>query len=385
MRARRCHIPANNSVYHVQILPDPLRGRGVGARVRRSLETGIRSVGFMSGIKESNGHKPIGLAHVFDPMFTAATRPQPDQLAFDLDAALAPILNLQARAPEDAFSSSYLGTEREGNGILISDDGLVVTIGYLIAEAETIILTANDGTSVHAHGIAYDYETGFGLLRATSDLGMTPIELGNSTEIIEQETLIIGARGGRGQAINAIVASKREFAGYWEYMLDEAIFTTPPHPHWSGSALIDDSGKLVGVGSLFVQDASKADIPEAGNMFLPIDLLKTVLDDLLNHGHRTTPARPWMGLYCMETFGRVLVTSISDKSPAHASGVEPGDVVLAVNGLQVSALADLYRNIWSSGVAGVTVSLSLLRDDAMVNISVETADRSSFMKQPRSH
>ena len=339
----------------------------------------------MSGIKESNGHKPLGLAHVFDPMFTAASRPEPDQLAFDLDAALAPVLSLQASAPEDAFSSSYLGTEREGNGILIGDDGLVVTIGYLIAEAETIILTTNDGATVHAHGIAYDYETGFGLLRAAGDLGVKPIELGSSADVVEQETLIIGARGGRGQAINAVVASKREFAGYWEYMLDEAIFMTPPHPHWSGSALIDDSGKLVGVGSLFVQDAAQEDTFEAGNMFLPIDLLKTVLDDLLKYGHRTTPARPWMGLYCMETLGRVLVTSISNNSPADESGVEPGDVVLAVNGLQVGALADLYRKVWSAGDAGITVSLGILRDDAKLNISVTTADRSSFMKQPRSH
>jgi S1-C subfamily serine protease len=339
----------------------------------------------MSGIKEANGHKPLGLAHVFDPMFTAASRPEPGQLTFDLDAALAPILNLQSRAPDDAFSSSYLGTEREGNGILISDDGLVVTIGYLIAEAETIILTANNGVTAHAHAIAYDYETGFGLLRAAGDLGVKPIELGNSADVIEQETLIIGARGGRGQAINAIVVSKREFAGYWEYMLDEAIFTTPPHPHWSGSALIDDSGKLVGVGSLFVQDASEDDTPEAGNMFLPIDLLKFVMDDLLKFGHRSSPARPWMGLYSMETFGRVLITSISDRSPAEEAGVEPGDVLLAVNGLQVSGLADLYRKVWGSGDAGVTVSLGLLRDDKMINVSVETADRSSFMKQPSSH
>ena len=339
----------------------------------------------MSGIKESNGHKPLGLAHVFDPMFTATTRPEPDQLAFDLDAALGPILGLQSRAPEDAFSSSYLGTEREGNGILISDDGLVVTIGYLIAETETIILSANDGATVHAHSIAYDYETGFGLLRAAGDLGVKPIELGNSADVIEQETLIIGARGGRGQAINAIVASKREFAGFWEYMLDEAIFTTPPHPHWSGSALIDDSGRLVGVGSLFVQDAAGEDIAAAGNMFLPIDLLKTVLDDLLKFGHRTSPARPWMGLYSMETLGRVLITSISANSPAEEAGVEPGDVLLAINGLQVSGLTDLYRKVWSAGEAGVTVSLGILRDDEMMNISVKTADRSSFMKQPSSH
>jgi S1-C subfamily serine protease len=339
----------------------------------------------MNGIKEANGHKPLALAHVFDPMFTAATRPEPDQLAFDLDAALAPVLNLQSRAPEDAFSSSYLGTEREGNGILIGDDGLVVTIGYLIAETETVILSANNGATTQAHAIAYDYETGFGLLRAAEDLGVKPIELGSSADVIEQETLIIGARGGRGQAINAIVASKREFAGYWEYMLDEAIFTTPPHPHWSGSALIDDSGKLVGVGSLFVQDAAGENIAEAGNMFLPIDLLKTVLDDLLKFGHRTGPVRPWMGLYSMEALGRVLITSISNRSPAEEAGVEPGDVLLAVNGLQVSGLADLYRKVWSAGEAGVTISLGLLRDDEMISISVKTADRSSFMKQPSSH
>jgi S1-C subfamily serine protease len=339
----------------------------------------------MSGIKHSNGHKPLGLAHVFDPMFTAAARPEPDQLAFDLDAALAPVLHLRAQAPDDAFSSSYLGTEREGNGILIGDDGLVVTIGYLITEAETVILGVNGGTTVHAHVIAYDYETGFGLLRAGGELGVEPLELGDSSDVIEQETLIIGAHGGRGQAINAVVASKREFAGYWEYMLDEAIFTTPPHPHWSGSALIDDNGKLVGVGSLFVQDAVEDDVSNAGNMFLPIDLLKSVLDELLEYGHRTGPVRPWMGIYSMEALGRVLITSISAEGPADVSGIEAGDVLLAVNGLHVSGLADLYRKVWSAGQAGVTVSLGILRDDEMLNISVETADRTKFMKQPSSH
>ena len=339
----------------------------------------------MSGVKESNGHKPLGLSHLFDPMFAVATRPDSDALGFDLDVALASVVALQARAPDDAFSSSYLGTEREGNGILIGEDGLVVTIGYLIAEADTVMLGTEGGPAVQAHVIAYDYETGFGLLRAAGSLGVEPLALGNSSDIAEQDTLIIGARGGRSQAINGLVVSKREFAGYWEYMLDEAIFTTPPHPHWSGAALLDDDGRLVGVGSLFVQDAVDGSETDVGNMFLPINLLKSVMDELLKYGRRSGPPRPWMGIYSMEALGRVLITSISGDGPAEHAGVEAGDVVLSVNGRAVSGLGDLYRKVWSAGQAGVTVEIGVMRDNEMLSFSIKTADRGTLMKQPRSH
>ncbi len=339
----------------------------------------------MSGIEEANGHKPSGLAHVFDPAFAAAPKPDPARLGFDLDARLRSVVALQSRAPDDAFSSSYLGTEREGNGVVIDDDGLVVTIGYLIAEADEIMLGTEDGAVVPAQGVAYDYETGFGLVRAGGDLGAAPMAFGSAENVAEGGAAIVAARGGTGQAILAEVVSKREFAGYWEYMLDEAIFTTPPHPRWSGAALIDLSGALVGVGSLFVQDARPGGTASAGNMFIPIDLLKKVIDDLLTHGGNPAPPRPWLGIYSLEALGRVLITSIAADGPAERAGVEAGDVVMAVNGREVTGLADLYRKVWATGRAGVTIELGLLRDSDVMTIAVASGDRAERMKLPRAH
>ena len=339
----------------------------------------------MSGIEEANGHRPIGLSHVLDPSLAAATRPDPEELSFDLDAALESVMSLQARAPDDAFSSSYLGTEREGNAVVIDESGLALTIGYLIAESESVMLSRFDGQVTPAHAVAYDYKTGFGLVQAATPLGVKPFALGSSANVAEDSTLIVAARGGRSQAINGLVVSKREFAGYWEYMLDEAIFTTPPHPHWSGAALIDSDGRLVGIGSLFVQDAAEGVESKPGNMFVPIDLFKAVHDDLVTHGRSPGPPRPWLGLYSMEALGRVLVTSVSHDGPADTAGVEAGDVVVSVDGTKVGTIADMYRKIWSIGAAGVVVDLSLLRDNEVIHIKVESTDRELRFKQPRAH
>lgn len=339
----------------------------------------------MTGIKEANGHKPTGLAHVFDPAFAAAPKPDPERIGFDLDTRLRAVVALQSRAPEDAFSSSYLGTEREGNGVVIDDNGLVVTIGYLIAEADEILLGTEDGSLVPAQGVAYDYQTGFGLVRAGGDLGAEPLVLGSADTLAEGGEAIVAARGGSGQAILAQVVSKREFAGYWEYMLDEAIFTAPPHPRWSGAGLLDGSGALVGVGSLFVQDAKPGRSASPGNMFIPVDLLKTVIDDLLTYGKSSSPPRPWLGIYSMEALGRVLITSVAGDGPAEVAGVEAGDVIIAVNGREITGLADLYRKVWATGAAGVTVELGILRDSDIMTIPVETGDRAARMKLPRSH
>ena len=339
----------------------------------------------MSGIEHANGHKPLSLAHLVDPNIGRATRPDPAEYGFELPDVLRAVVQLRSRAPEDAFSSSYLGTEREGNAILVGEDNLFLTIGYLIAEAEHILLGSEETGVTRAQVLAYDYETGFGLLRGGTDLGARPIALGDTAALEENDWLVAAARGGLEGAIKAQVVSKREFAGYWEYLLDEAIFTTPPHPHWSGAALIDDRGRLVGLGSLFVQDAAPGGGPSAGNMFIPIDLYKATVDDLLRFGRRPGPSRPWLGIYSIEAMGRVLITSISERGPCAASGVEAGDVVLAVNDASVASMAELYRRIWGIGPAGATVTLKLLRDGEVLSVEVVSADRETVMKNPRAH
>ena len=340
----------------------------------------------MTGVERANGHKPAGLPPLFHPGLAKAPRPDPASLSYDLNKALSAVVPLQARAPEDAFSASYLGTEREGNAVLITDDGLLLTIGYLINECELITVGTRIGGVAQAHVVAYDYETGFGLIRATSDLGLPPLERGRSADVREGSVLTVGAHGGAAQALSATVSSVREFAGYWEYLIPDAIFTEPPHPIWSGAALIGEDGKLVGVGSLFVQDPEKDDDGKRpGNMFVPVDLLEPIYDTLVGKGRIDRAPRPWLGIYTVETVGHLLITAVSERGPAARAGVEPGDVLLAINGEDVKGLPDFYRKLWRSGEAGVPVDLALLRDRQVIEISVITIDRDRIMRSPSSH
>ena len=340
----------------------------------------------MTGVDRANGHKPAGISPLHHPALADAPRPDAEKLDYDLNEALSAVVPLQARAPEDAFSASYLGTEREGNAVLISEDGLLLTIGYLINECDFITVGTHIGGVAQAHLVAYDYETGFGLLRTQDDLGVKPLELGYSAAVREGDLLTVGAHGGAAQALAATVSSVREFAGYWEYLISSAIFTEPPHPVWSGAALIDSEGKLVGIGSLFVQDAEEENTDkQPGNMFVPVDLLKPIFETLIEKGRTEHPPRPWLGIYTVETLGHLLITSVSERGPAVQAGVEPGDIVLAVNGQEVKSLASLYREIWHSGEAGVPVDLALLRDQRMIEVSVFTVDRAKIMRRSASH
>lgn len=340
----------------------------------------------MTGIEHANGHSPEGLLEVLNPGMGKVPRPDPEKLPFDLEKALSAVTSLKAHAPEDAFSSSYLGTERRGSAVLIDrDEMLFLTIGYLVSEVDSITLKSVDGATAAAHTIAYDFATGFGLIQAVEDLDIRALEFGDSADVREKQSVIVAPGGGLPMAIEGEVVSKREFAGYWEYLLDYAIFTTPPHPHWSGAALIDGGGRLAGIGSLFVQDAAQDDEPLSGNMFVPIDLFKPIYDDLRTRGASQAPPRPWLGMYAMEAKGRVFVTSLADDGPAEEAGLEPGDMILGVGDRTVSGLADCYRKVWAMGAAGVDVELHVQRDDESLTIVVESTDRYSFMKQPRQH
>src|ERR1700693_5188323 len=227
----------------------------------------------------------------------AAVQPKPQDYAYDLDQALASMLGVRSIIPGDAFSAETLGTERAGNGVLIRKDGLVLTIGYLITEAETIWLSLNDGRSVPGHVLGYDQETGFGLVQALAKLDVPALEIGESGAAAVGDRVVVGGAGGRQRSVAASIVAKQEFAGYWEYVLDEAIFTAPAHPNWGGTALIGPGGDLLGIGSLQLEQAGDEGETEALNMIVPIDLLAPILDDLLAIGRPNRPPRPWLGLY----------------------------------------------------------------------------------------
>jgi S1-C subfamily serine protease len=326
------------------------------------------------------------MASVSDWQVPASVRPKPEDYGYDLDRALMAVVGVHTKIPEDAFTAETLGTERMGHGVLIRDRGVVLTIGYLVTEAEEVWLNPAEGPPVQGHVLAYDQETGFGLVQALARLDLPSLALGRSSDTRVGEPVVVGGAGGRKRSVAARIAAKQEFAGYWEYVLDEAIFTTPAHPNWGGTALIGPAGDLLGVGSLQMQQAPERGRPGGDlNMIVPIDLLKPILDDMLKTGRANRPQRPWLGLYATEIEDKIVVVGLARGAPAQKAGLKTGDVVLSVGGAEVSDLAGLYRRIWSRGAAGVEVPLMIYRDGRTFEQSVVSSDRNRFFKAPSLH
>jgi serine protease Do len=302
-----------------------------------------------------------------------AQRPTADEL-------LAPVVRIKTVINPDARTTKNLGREREGSGIVIDENGLVLTIGYLMVEAHTAEVTTNDGRTIPANIVGYDHETGFGIVQAIVPLKIKPIGFGKSSALAKDETVLIASGGGASRAAPARIAAKREFAGSWEYLLDEAIFTSPPHPTWSGAALINREGKLVGVGSLIVGDAAGDGSGEAGNMFVPIDLLAPILGDLIADGKASRDPRPWIGLTTNEVLGRLVVSQVSPQGPAEKAGLRRGDIITGVGGESAKNLPDLYRKIWARGNAGATVPLDFEREGDKRKADLTSMNRLDHLK-----
>ena len=311
-------------------------------------------------------------------------QPSPDDYDFDLERTLRAVVGLRANVPADAFTASALGTERAGSGVVIRADGLVLTIGYLITEAETVWIIASDGRAIPGHALAFDQNTGFGLVQALGRLDLPALEFGDSDTLKVGATAILAASGGRTHAIETKVVGRQEFAGYWEYLLDEAIFTAPAHPFWSGAALIGTDGKLYGTGSLILQQGDGRRRHDM-NMIVPVSILRPVLEDLLTIGRVNAPPRPWLGLFVMENDGALVVGGLADNGPADKAGIQAGDRVLGFGDEEISDLGVLWRRIWSSGPAGAPVKLRLQRDDSEMVVRVTSADRTTFLRTPRYH
>ena len=324
--------------------------------------------------------------------------PQREDFEYDLEQALTAVVGIKAIVPADAFTAETLGTERTGSGVLISARGLVLTIGYLITEAEKVWITLNGGRAVEGHVMGYDQETGFGLVQALARLDTHFLPLGNSARSRVGEEVVVAAAGGRQRAIVAKIRAKQEFAGYWEYVLDEAIFTAPAHPTWSGTALIGPAGDLLGIGSLQLQQqarqgggstisASAQRAPQAidVNMSVPIDLLKPILDDLQTVGQRQSPPRPWLGLFATEVGERIVIAGVSGRGPARKSDIRPGDIVLSIGDAEIKSLSGFFKAIWAQGPAGVEIPMVLHRNGRTMNLRVKSADRSRLLKGPIVH
>jgi S1-C subfamily serine protease len=287
------------------------------------------------------------------------------------------VVKVRATAVRDARSARSLGAQREGTGVVIDQDGLVLTIGYLVTEAEKVELSTADGKVFPATVIGYDNVTGLGILKSLVPLPVKPADLGQSASTAERElVLIVGFDG----VAPAYIVSKRPFVGYWEYLLDEAIYTAPATVNWQGAALLSREGKLLGIGSLVVGDAlgTRTNIP--GNMFVPIDVLKPVLGDFIANGKSTAKPRPWLGLNTEEVQGNVIVTRVSPESPSEDAGLAKGDVIVGIGGQQIKGQADFYNKLWKSGAAGVEVVLDVLKGNRVENYKVKSMDRDSYLR-----
>ncbi len=316
--------------------------------------------------------------------FPENVQPKQTHFSFDLRASFDAVVQVRATAPESAFTASILGTERIGNGVVIGPDNLVLTIGYLITEADNIWLTTNRGAVVPATVLAYDFATGFGLLMPLGRLDVPTLALGSSVSAKVNDEVVIASHGGSAHALSALISDKREFAGYWEYVLDQAIFTAPAHPQWGGAALIDRNGLLIGIGSLLVDDAASNQGTQV-NMIVPIDLLTPILNDLVTTGRSPGPPRPWLGMYTGETDGYFIVAGVAPGGPAEKAGVKQRDVVVNVAGETPNSLANFFRTIWRLGAPGVDVPLAISRDGKTMELTVRSADRNSFLYRPALH
>jgi S1-C subfamily serine protease len=295
----------------------------------------------------------------------AELQPDPADYAFDLDRVLSAVVGLRATAPNDAFTAGALGTEREGSGIVIGDVGLLLTMGYLITEAETVWLTSADGRAVPGHALAFDGESGFGLVQPLGKLALPKLEFGDSSSLKLGQQVLFASAGGRKRTIETKIVGRQEFAGYWEYLLDEALFTAPAHPFWGGGALIGKDAKLLGVGSLILQQGDNKGRRHDMNMIVPISMLPPILEDLRRYGQVNRPPRPWLGLYAMEDDETVVIGGIADGGPAERAGLRTG--------------------VWACGPAGSRVTLMVQRDERRMPVSIATVDRRSLLKSPRMH
>ena len=315
-------------------------------------------------------------------MSVASVEPKVDEARYQkLIEATTAVVAVKVKALADARSNATLGQEREGSGVLIGKEGLVLTISYLVLEADSVHVTDHKGQTVPAAVVAYDHATGFGLVRPMAPVSGRPIALGSAGPVSQLDRLMF-VTGGEEQTISiATVVSKREFAGYWEYLIDDAIFTAPARFDHSGAALINQEGELVGIGSLFVLDALTPGEKLPGNMFVPVDLLQPVLDELVRTGQQSGGRRPWLGLNSLEEDGRVKIIQVNDDSPAAQAGIKAGDIILSVDGQPIESLRQFYQALWARGPAGVQVSLRVLHGPNVREVTVTSIDRADFMKK----
>ena len=317
----------------------------------------------------------------------------PKQIGSGKDIVLKPVLKsseylhsvtaIRTEVPSQAHTASYLGSEREGSAVVIDNNGTVLTIGYLLLESNRIWIRNQNSEWVAADFVGYDFESGFGLARAREPLNLTPMELGDSSSLSEGEEVCVVAYGDEEPPVRTNVVGRQEFAGYWEYLIENAIFTSPAHPKWSGAPLVGTDGRIKGIGSLLLDEIAEQTTQSQGNMFVPTELLLPILDDLLSKGRAPRPPRPWLGIFAADTQKGPALIHVSPEGPADHSGLQPEDVILRVDKNPIEDVADLYRRIWGVGEAGSLIPLTIMRDTVGVELKIKSSSRYDFFRTPR--
>ncbi|MEE9571160.1 MAG: S1C family serine protease [Gammaproteobacteria bacterium] len=298
------------------------------------------------------------------------------------EPTLEPLVSVRSHVPDDAMTAGLLGTERSGHGVRIRDDGLIVTIGYVISEADEIWIGSSEEMAAPGVVVGNDFQSGLALIRPTIPLPGPAMGLGQSRNLkLGDAVTVAGSAGVEPQEVQAQVVARQEFAGRWEYLLDDAVFTAPAHQHWSGAALIDSDGQLCGIGSLIIQGFEVNEAPRTVNMFVPIELLVPVIDEICEHGRRLGPPRPWLGVLAHDEEGEVSIVGVYRNCPADNAGLRPGDIILRVDDQPIYSLAHLFRSVWSLGDAGVDVPLTLLRNSKRHETVVKSSERAAFLRK----
>jgi S1-C subfamily serine protease len=339
----------------------------------------MRNVGWLNLRPVSRLLKSLVAAVFAASLLSSSSTPAPAETA-SLEELISAVVKIKTHINPEGRTIEGLGRDREGTGILIDADGLILTIGYLMVEAYAAEVITNDGHTLPASIVGYDHESGFGLLRTIEPLKIKPLPFGKLADIKEKDVVVVASGGGASNVVPALVVSKREFVGNWEYLLDEAIYTSPPHPFWSGAALINREGKLIGVGSLIVGDAAGTKENNPGNVFVPIDRLAPILGDLLTEGRPAGPGRPWLGMNADDTHGRLMVGRVTPGGPADKAGVKRGDVIISVNGETTTSLPDFYRKLWAKGSAGALIGLDVRNNNTVQHFDIQSINRLDHLK-----
>ena len=316
--------------------------------------------------------------------FPHSLRPNPEKLLFNLDSAINSVVKVRTSIPAAAFTADVLGTERIGSGVLINNSGLILTVGYLVTEAETVWLTTNLNQSIPGHVVAYDQSSGLGLVQALGSLDIDASELDSSDLVTVNDDIFFISYGGIEHSLCSKISRIDEFAGYWEYLLEAAIYTSPPHPQWGGAAVFNKKGHIIGIGSLFLQEIFEGQNLQ-GNLAIPTSILKSIMGDMLEFGRSSAPARPWLGMYAVESEKTLTVNSLARYGPAELAGVLQGDKVVGVGEESVSTLANFFRSVWTLGAAGVSVPININRNGNQLQLVINSIDRNDFLLKPKTH